>query len=337
MAVQTPSELDSQYRVLREGAGLLDRSARGKLDVIGPDAAEYLQGQLTNDIEALAPGAGCYAALLSPKGRILADMRVLARTGDELWLDTEPGVPAELKPKLEMYTIGRRVELADRTEERALLSLIGPGAREVAGIDAPEREHAFVEATVANVPVVVAATDVGVDLFFDSSRAEAVSAALTARGAVPVGEDAAEIVRVESGRPRHGTDMTDENLPGEIGIEERAVSFTKGCYVGQEPVARMHYRGHPNRQLRGVRLAEPVTAGERLFDQDKEVGVLTSACVSPALGPIGLAILRREIAPGQEVRVGAAGAAARVVELPFQSARRQPATTDSVEEVNGLG
>jgi folate-binding protein YgfZ len=157
------------------------------------------------------------------------------------------------------------------------------------------------------------------------------------RGAVPVEEQAAEIVRIESGRPRHGTDMTADNLPGEIGIEERAVSFTKGCYVGQEPVARMHYRGHPNRRLRGLRLSQQAAPGESLFKEEKEVGRVTSACVSPALGPIALAILRREVEPGGEVRVGDTGAVARVVELPFDTPRRSAARGAFSEETDRLG
>jgi tRNA-modifying protein YgfZ len=341
MAVQTPPELESHHRVLREGAGLLDRSARGKLDVAGPDALEYLQGQVTNDVEGLAPGEGCYAALLNPKGKILADMRVLVRARDELWLDTEAGALEALLSKLDMYRIGRRVELADRSEERAILSLIGPGARAAAGVELPEREHAFIDAEVEGLPVVVAATDLGVDLVVDRNHLEAIRSALATRGVVPVSEAAAEIVRIESGRPRYGIDMTADNLPGEIGIEQRAVSFTKGCYVGQEPVARMHYRGHPNRRLRGLMLSEQAAPDERLFKEQKEIGRLTSACVSRALGPIALALLRREVEPGQEVRVGDAGVPARVVELPFETGRQSSTSSTgsaaSPEEVDRLG
>ena len=111
--------------------------------------------------------------------------------------------------------------------------------------------------------------------------------------------------------------MTEDNLPGEMGLEERAVSFTKGCDVGQEPVARMHYRGHPNRHLRGLRLSSPAAPGQPLLNGEREVGALTSACLSPTFGPIGLAIVRREIEPGQEVTVGEAGVPAEVATLPF--------------------
>jgi tRNA-modifying protein YgfZ len=118
--------------------------------------------------------------------------------------------------------------------------------------------------------------------------------------------------------PRYGNDMTADNLPGELGLETRAVSFTKGCYVGQEPVARMHYKGHPNRHLRGIELPEPAAAGAPLYLGDKEVGAITSSCVSPLRGPIALALVRREVEPGAELDVGDGRLRSRVVELPFE-------------------
>jgi tRNA-modifying protein YgfZ len=153
------------------------------------------------------------------------------------------------------------------------------------------------------------------------SESQRLLSALTARGAVPVSFAAAEIVRIESGRPRHGVDMTADNLPGEVGLDQRAVSFTKGCYVGQEPVARMHYRGHPNRLLRGLLLSEPARPQDQVMTGDREVGKVTSACISPVLGPIALAILRREVESSDEVLVGEPGAAANVIELPFPRRR----------------
>jgi folate-binding protein YgfZ len=144
--------------------------------------------------------------------------------------------------------------------------------------------------------------------------------ALLEAGAVEIADQAAEVLRVEQGIPRHGVDMGPDNLPGEAGIVERAVSFTKGCYVGQEPVARMHHRGRPNRHLRGLRLDAPVTAGEPLFAGEREVGRLTSAVDSPRLGPVGLGIVRKEVEPGERVTAGAGGVGATVVELPFDAA-----------------
>lgn len=317
MPTEAPSELESQYRAMREAVGLLDRSDRGKLDVLGADSAEYLQGQVTNDVQSLEPGRGCYAALLSPKGRILGDMRLLVRSPEEIWLDTEASSLATVRSNLTMYKIGRRVEIRDATEERSILSLIGPGAREAAAADPPEAEHAFVESEIAGTPVLVATTDVGVDLLLATAAKKPVTIALAERGALAVTEEAAEVIRVERGRPRYGVDMSEDNLPGEMAIEERAVSFTKGCYVGQEPVARMHYRGHPNRHLRGLSLSSPAAPGQPLVSGERDVGTLTSACLSPTFGPIGLATVRREVEPGQEVAVGEAGLPAEVVALPF--------------------
>jgi tRNA-modifying protein YgfZ len=174
-------------------------------------------------------------------------------------------------------------------------------------------EHALSEAA----GVVAVRTNLGIDLIADGDQAADLRERLLASGAQPVSLDAAEVVRIETGRPRHGLDMTEDNLPAEAGIVERAVSFTKGCYVGQEPVARMHYKGHPNRHLRGLRLSEQANSGTALFASGKEVGRVTSRALSPALGPIALALVRREVSPGEEVSVGEAGPAATVVELPF--------------------
>ena len=324
VAIQATHDVASQYGTLREGAGLLDRSDRGKLDVLGPDAAEYLQGQVTNDIEALAPGTGCYAALLNVKGRVLADLRILVRARDELWLDTERSALEVLRSNLEIYKIGRDVELRDRTGDRAILSLIGPSADELLpGV--PDSGHSFIGSELDGAEVLVVRTDLGLDVITAADDRDAVFATLESRGAAEVSEKAAEIVRIESGRPRHGVDMTDANLPAEAGLEERAVSFTKGCYVGQEPVARMHHRGHPNRRLRGLVLSAPVSPGEPVRSGDKEVGSVTSSCLSPALGPIALSIIRREVEAGDPVLVGSSGIRATVVELPFsQEPVREP-------------
>jgi folate-binding protein YgfZ len=136
-------------------------------------------------------------------------------------------------------------------------------------------------------------------------------------GAVQVSENAAEIVRVESGRPRFGVDMTSEHMPAEAGIVERSVNFEKGCYIGQEPVARLHYRGKPNRTLRGLRLGAPAAHGDVLRLGEKEVGTIGTAAVSPAHGPIALAIVRREAEVGEQLDVGDGATTAEVVELPF--------------------
>jgi len=316
VSVETQIELDAQYRQMREESGLLDRSGRGKLLVSGADAAEYLQGQLTNDVEALEPGEGQYAALLDRKGHMQADMRVLRTADDEVWLDTEPEVLAATRRHLEMYSIGREVKVGDVTGERAILSLLGPRSVEVAGTAALP-PNACEGTAVAGVECIAAGTREGIDLIAAAPEAGRLREALLAAGAVPVSPEAAEILRVEAGVPRFGAEMGTETMPAEAGIVEDAVSFTKGCYIGQETVARLHYKGKPNRHLRGLRFSGSARPGDRLVLGEKEVGTVGSAALSPALGPIGLAILRREAEPGATLAVGEDGVTAEVVPLPF--------------------
>jgi folate-binding protein YgfZ len=310
-------ELDGQYRQLREECGLLDRSERGKLLVTGTEAAEYLQGQLTNDVEALEPGDGLYAALLDRKGHMQGDMRVLRPgEGSDLLLDTEPEALEAVRRHLGMYKIGRDVDVVDVTAERALLSLIGPRAVEIAG-SAALPESSCEEVTIAGTQVLAVGTAAGIDLIFDTEARDRVQEALLAAGAAEVSAEAAEIVRIEAGRPRFGAEMGSGTMPAEAGIVEQAVSFTKGCYIGQETVARLHYKGKPNRHLRGLELSGPAQQGELVRLGEKEVGRLGGSGVSPAFGPIGLAILRREAEPGATVAVGEDGVTAEVVALPF--------------------
>jgi tRNA-modifying protein YgfZ len=314
--IVTPVELDGQYRALREEAGYLPRK-RAALIVRGPDATEYLQGQLTNDVEALAPGQGSYAALLDRKGHLQSDMRILHLKNGDIWLDLEPGpAPAVLK-HLRTYSIGRDVEVEDVTDQWAITSLIGPRAGELAGFEGLGPEHAQRFREWDGTEVLAVATDVGIDLITRGEQAESLASQLEAAGAAEVSEAAAEILRVESGRPRFGHDMGPESMPAEAGITERAVDFEKGCYIGQEPVARLHYRGKPNRTLRGLRLSEPVEPGSPLMLGEREVGKVGTACLSPAHGPIALAIVRREAAEGDRLAVGDGGMTAEVVALPF--------------------
>jgi folate-binding protein YgfZ len=299
----------SDYELLTERTGLVDRSARGKLLLTGSEAAEFLQGQVTNDIEALEPGEGCYAAFLTHKGKMRGDMRVL-RGEDWLWIDTEPPVLAPLSRTVQMYSIGRDVRYADVTGERAILSLVGPAARAALDVEPPPREHAAVQGAHG----LYVATDLGVDVICQAEDAAAARAAL---GVEEASGEAAECRRIESGRPRYGLDVDADTIPQEAGLNERAVSFTKGCYVGQETVARLHYKGKPNRHLRGLRLAEAAAHGDPVHLGERQVGNVGSACVSPRHGPIALALLRREAAPGEVVFVGPRAVSAEVVELPF--------------------
>jgi folate-binding protein YgfZ len=310
-------ELDAQYRQLREECGLVEEGERGLLLVSGSEAADYLQGQLTNDVEAIEPGDGAYAALLDRKGHMQADMRVL-RPGEEpdLWLDLEPAGLAAARRHLQTYKIGREVEVADAGEERTLLSLIGPRAVELAGTAALP-ELACETTKIGGAECLAVGTDAGIDLIVPAAERVPVRDALLAASAVEVSPEAAEILRIEAGRPRFGAEMGTETMPAEAGIVERAVSFTKGCYIGQETVARLHYKGKPNRHLRGLLLSAPAQRGDLLRLGEKEVGTVGSAAVSPAFGPIGLAIVRREAEPGTTLAVGEDGVTAEVVPLPF--------------------
>ncbi len=299
----------TEYERLREAVGLVDRSERGKFLLTGAEVAEFLQGQVTNDVEALERGTGCYAALLDHKAKIRADMRVL-RGADWFWLDCEAIGRAALAQTIKMYSLGRDVHGEDVTEQRAILSLIGPAAREALDAPPPEAEHSFVEGEHG----IYVATDLGVDVICPADQADAVRDAL---GIEPVSEEAAECLRIESGRPRHGLDMGPNTIPQEAGLNERAVSFEKGCYVGQETVARLHYRGKPNRFLRGLRLTAEAEHGAPITLGHREVGTIGSTCVSPAHGPIALALIRREAQPGDTVTVGKT-TEAEVVELPFE-------------------
>jgi folate-binding protein YgfZ len=311
--------MGAEYRAITESCGLLDRSERGKLALTGADAASFLQGQVSNDVESLPEGSGCYAAFLTPKGKMLGDLRIL-NAGDELLLDTERVALQPLFNMIRRFSIGYRVELHKRTLERGLLSLVGPAAGAVASAaDLPSEEHAHAVVSVPGTPVRARAirTDVGIDLLCDAGEVGALRAALEEAGAIGVGEAAIECLRVERGRPRYGIDLDDTVIPQEAGLNERAVSFTKGCYVGQETVARLHYRGKPNRRLRGLRLSEPAESGAELSFEGRSVGRLASVAQSPRFGPIGLALVRREAPPGSTVSVGD-GVTGQVTELPFR-------------------
>jgi folate-binding protein YgfZ len=312
---------ETEVQVVHESVGLVDRSERGKLALSGPQAKEFLTGQVTNDVIGLEPGTGCYAAFLTPKGKMRGDLRILD-LGDELWLDTERSTLQALFDMIRHFKIGYDVELHKRTVQQGLLSLVGPRAREVASAELlPSAEHSSMRARRGGAEVVLVATADGIDAIMAAEDVDAVRAAFLQAGAVAVGEDAAELVRVESGRPRYGLELDDSTIPQEAGLNDRAVSFTKGCYVGQETVARLFYRGKPNRHLRGLRLdgasAAAVAPGDVLRLGEREVGRLGTVADSPALGAVALAVVRREAEPGTTLTVGESGATATVVELPF--------------------
>jgi folate-binding protein YgfZ len=348
--------LAEEHVTLTECCGLVDRTERGKLALTGSGSVEFLNGQVTNELVGVKPGEGRYAAFLTHKGKMLGDLRILAVGGDpdaepsELLLDTERVALQALFDMIRRFKVGYDVELHKRTLERSLLSLVGPTATEVAarafllepsspsslqassadvdvssgdtpharGGRSPEAEHDHLLLRLGDRPARLIRTDLGFDVLFEADAADAVRAVLVDAGAVEVSEAAAEIVRVEHGRPRYGLDLDETTIPQEAGLNERAVSFTKGCYVGQETVARLHYKGKPNRHLRGLRLSEPVEPGAELRLGERPVGHLGSSVLSPTFGPIGLALVRREAEPGAALEAGGRGVHATVTELPFK-------------------
>jgi folate-binding protein YgfZ len=332
MAATDTDLLAREVRILGESCGLYDRSERGKLALSGAGAIEFLNGQVTNELADLRPGEGRYAAFLTHKGKMLGDVRILAvaraapgGAGEqatarphELLLDTERVALQALFDMIRRFKVGFDVELHKRTLQCGLLSLLGPDSDRVAGADALAREeHANVAIALDGTRALAIRTDVGVDVLCEAQQTERLSEALLARGASAVGEQAVECLRVERGRPRFGIDIDETTIPQEAALNERAVSFTKGCYVGQETVARLFYRGKPNRHLRGLRLSAPVDRGAELRLGERTVGHVGSVALSPSLGPIALALVRREAAPGETVQAGDDGAGAEVVELPF--------------------
>lgn len=316
----------SAARDVRHGAGLFELADRALLEVTGGDRVRWLQGQVSNDVVRLAPGEGCYATVLTVKGRIVADLHVLARE-DRLWLETGAAALGAVRERLERYIVADDVALADASARFARLAVEGAKAGAVlaaAGAPTPEPECAQ-EARIAGCEVVVWAFGFGNEPAFQLLVAPgdvaAVGDALRTAGAplglVAADRDALETLRVESGTPALGSELDEEVFPAEARLA-RAVSTTKGCYTGQEIVERIRSRGAVNYLLVGLRFdGEPPAPGTELHDgSGKRVGEVTSVAHSPEAGPIGLGYLRRELeAPGTELVAGAV--AAHVAELPF--------------------
>jgi folate-binding protein YgfZ len=318
------------YAALRAGAGLVDRSQLGRIFLTGADRRGYLQGLLTNDIAALTAGTGCYAALLTAQGRMIADMRVL-ELGDAILLDVSPHVTETVRAHLERFIFSEDVDVRDVTSERAEIGVYGPVAGAVVSRVADAAvEHlpmfGSTQTTFDGFPLLVVRSDEpgvdGYDLIVDRQAADALTTALIGAGAVRVDENAAETVRIEAGRPRFGQDMTEDTIPLEAGIEDRAISRTKGCYVGQEVIIRVLDRGHGRvaRRLVGLALSPdaPVPAlGAGIVAGEREIGRVTSATRSPALGrPIALGYVHRDfVSSGTEVTIGDTPAV--VASVPF--------------------
>jgi folate-binding protein YgfZ len=293
------------YAALVGGAAVVDLSHRTILRLRGKRAVEMLGAILTNDVPD-DDARGVYAALLNPKGRIQTDLRVL-KTDQGVLIDTEPEGAAAAREILGRYAPFSRVTVEDLTPW-AILGLYGPRAKELLGN--PElAEHETAEITLGATTVLaagVAVPVVGYDLIGPADAIETARRHLVDRGATAAGLNAYETARIEAGIPRFGSDITPENFPAEAGILQRAVSFEKGCYPGQETVARMHYRGHPNKRLHRLAVEDPLPdPGTPITQNEKQVGYLTSIALLPVDGEtLALGYLSRNANPGETLQAG---------------------------------
>jgi folate-binding protein YgfZ len=267
------------YEALKERAGLVDRSDRTVLRLAGRDPAEMLNAILTNQVPREA-NLGIYATLLNPKGRIQTDLRIL-KSGEDVLVDTEPEGAGAAREILGRYAPFSRVEIEDLSANGSwgILGLYGPRARELLD-ELRLTEHESAEAEVGDTKVLaagVAAPVPGFDLLGLEEALRAAREHLERAGARPVSSEAYETARIEAGFPRFGADITPENFPAEAGILDKAVSFSKGCYPGQETVAKMYYRGHPNRTLHRLKIeGPPPSPGAPILQEEKQVGTITS-------------------------------------------------------------
>jgi folate-binding protein YgfZ len=331
-----PAVSAAAYDATRHRAAFLDRTHRGRMVVSGTERASYLQGLLTNDIVALQAGQGCYTAYLTAQGRMIADLYAY-ELGDVLLLTMAGAVKDAVMAKLDQFIFSEDVQLGDVTDTFAQLAIVGPDAASIVGGivrgvsgDAlrtmPEHGNARGEwdGGAAIVTRITDAGEPGFDLFVEQAQAGALQAALRAAGAAELDEATAEAVRIEAGMPLFGRDMDEETIPLEAGIEKRAISFSKGCYVGQEVIIRVLHRGHGRvvRKLVGLTLDgdRVPDAGAAIRSGDREIGRVTSATASPALArPIALAYVHRDfLEPGTTVSVG--DQSATVTALPFSTA-----------------
>ena len=330
-----------EHAALRENGGVVDLGFRGRLCVTGADRARFLHGQVTNNVTGLQPGQGCYAALVTAKGKLESDLNIHCLR-EELLLDFEPGLGERVRQRLERFVIADDVQVVDVAPHYGLLGVLGPKAAEVLGrlgwavrlpaepqASAVFQDPSFGEIVIVNHSRGAAA---GYDLFVPSAALAPVAAKLVTgtkeAGGCACGWRALEIIRIEAGLPRFGADMDESNLASEAGIEARAISYTKGCYIGQEVINKLRTFAHVNKMLHGLRLVDDLKAlparGDKLFRENKEVGYVTSALASPAFRcNIALGYVRRECnEPGTELvlRTSVGDSVARVVSVPFVGA-----------------
>lgn len=328
----------AEHSSLCETAGVLDLSFRSRICLTGADRVRFLHGQITNDVKRLRPGEGCYAALVTAKGKMQSDLNVFC-LAHELLLDFEPGLTQAVMQRLEKFIISDDVQVVDVAPQYDLLSVQGPKAEAAVralGLftELPIKQLGSVRISDAMLGDIYLMHHArlglaGFDLFVPSDALAAVAdkliAATKSAGGRACGWTAFETARIESGIPRFGADMDETNIPLECGIEARAISYNKGCYIGQEVINRIHSIGHVNRELCGLRLAGDLKTlparDDKLFKDGKEIGHITSAVFSLTLkANIALGYARREVnALGAELTLLCNGFESRVqiVPLPF--------------------
>jgi folate-binding protein YgfZ len=320
------------YRAARERAAAIERADRGCIAVSGADRASYLQGLLTNDIVALKPGEGCYAAYLTPQGRMIADLFVY-EVGDVILLTVPRQQKDGVMAKLDQFIFSEDVQLGDVSDSFSAVAIVGPDAAGIVGglVGCPAGEIALLPehgnrraAFGGGTAIVTRITDTGeagYDVYVERAHAGAICRALADAGVPTADQETAEAIRVEAGVPKFNLDMDTETIPLEAAIEPRAISLSKGCYVGQEVIIRVLHRGHGRvaRKLVGLALEGAVVPppGADVMAENRVIGHITSSTMSPALErPIALAYLHRDfLAPGTAVAV--AGQPAVVTALPF--------------------
>jgi folate-binding protein YgfZ len=306
------------YRALHDAAALVDRSARVRMTFSGAQAKAALGGLLTNDVAALVPGSGLRAAALTPKGRVIALVRVADR-GEDLLVDADAAAGAGFGAMIRKFVNPRLATYADVTAGTRCLGVYGPRAADyltaTLGVTAAQLaamdDHAvLLLGEGAERITVLRSADLslpGFDCIAGTDRIDAMERALTLVGVTTASAAVTAVARVEAGVPQWGIEMDEETIPQEANLDALgAISFSKGCYTGQEVVARIHFRGHVNRHLRWLSASEPIPVGATVVDASgKELGTVRSSVISPRRGPLAIAMVRREILPGSEVLVRA--------------------------------
>jgi folate-binding protein YgfZ len=303
----------NEYSALHNGALFFDRSDRTRMRISGPKAAELITGMVTNDVSALVPGEGQYAAALTPKGKIVADLRIFA-LDDSLLIDTSVAAAPGWKEMVRKYVNPRIAPYHDLTFELGDFGIFGRSARlavsRVADVDdkdlADLAPYGHISRPFEGVTVIIARVPEmdldGFEIFIPSEAAASLKGKLEAAGVLSGSQDTWEIARIESGRPQWGADMDESTLPQEANFDELgAISYTKGCYIGQETVARVHFRGHVNRFLRRLRFVTrpaPPKGAELVDETGKVIGDIRSSALSPRFGGVALGMVRREVPPG---------------------------------------